>query len=203
MNNYSELDDAARDLLREMGNIGTGNAVTSLSQMMDCQVEISSPRFSIIRYQMLYEEIGRTDEMQTGILVEISGDLSGVFLFLLDETFTKVILDTLLGEKKRRLMVLDELETSSICEVGNIMCGSYIRALSQLLEIDIDVSVPDLCVDMGGAILSVPLSMILKVSEDILLIEDTFYIDGESFVGRILFFPELASLETVILKSRE
>lgn len=203
MNNYSELDDAARDLLREMGNIGTGNAVTSLSQMMDCQVEISSPRFSIIRYQMLYEEIGRTDEMQTGILVEISGDLGGVFLFLLDETFTKVILDTLLGEKERRLMDLDELESSSICEVGNIMCGSYIRALSQLLEIDIDVSVPDLCVDMGGAILSVPLSMILKVSEDILLIEDTFYIDGESFVGRILFFPELASLETVILKSRE
>ena len=56
---------------------------------------------------------------------------------------------------------------------------------------------------MGGAILSAPLSRIAQASDDILLIENTFYIDGESFIGRILFFPELEALETVVLKSRE
>ena len=58
------------------------------------------------------------------------------------------------------------MEESLICELGNIVCGSYIRALSQLLEIEIDVSVPSLCIDMGGAILSAPLSRIAQASDD-------------------------------------
>ena len=49
MKNYSDLDESARDLLREMGNIGTGNAVTSLAQMMGCQVDIRSPGVSIVK----------------------------------------------------------------------------------------------------------------------------------------------------------
>ena len=203
MKNYSDLDESARDLLREMGIIGTGNAVTSLAQMMGCQVDIRSPGVSIVKYQKLFDAIGHTEEVQTGILVEISGDISGIFLFLLDETFTEYVLNAILDSDIKGLGGLSEMEESLICELGNIVCGSYIRALSQLLEIEIDVSVPSLCIDMGGAILSAPLSRIAQASDDILLIENTFYIDGESFIGRILFFPELEALETVVLKSRE
>lgn len=134
--------------------------------------------------------------------MEISGDISGIFLFLLDETFTEYVLNAILDSDIKGLGGLSEMEESLICELGNIVCGSYIRALS-LLEIEIDVSVPSLCIDMGGAILSAPLSRIAQASDDILLIENTFYIDGESFIGRILFFPELEALETVVLKSRE
>ena len=136
-------------------------------------------------------------------MVQVAGKLKGTFLFLLSETFTQSILRAVLGGENRKLTDLDEMDRSLICELGNIMCGSYIRALSQLLDMDMDVTVPEMCIDMGGAILSVPLSRFLKVSEQILLIENKFRMGNQSFMGRILFLPEQESLEAMLSSVRE
>ncbi|POP32360.1 chemotaxis protein CheC [Lactonifactor longoviformis] len=203
MNNYRELDEYDKDILRELGNIGTGNAVTSLSQMMNHSLEIDTPSIKIIKYQEIAGILQREEEIQTGILVEVHGELQGIFLFLLDEDFTFSILNTILGEKARQLMNLDEIERSLICELGNIMCGSYIRALSQLLNLKIDVDVPNLCIDMGGAILNIPLSHFLVFSDELLMIENIFHMGSCSFKGHILFLPEMESLRAIIGTLRE
>lgn len=203
MNNYRELDEYDKDILRELGNIGTGNAVTSLSQMMNHSLEIDTPSIKIIKYQEIAGILQREEEIQTGILVEVHGELQGIFLFLLDEDFTFSILNTILGEKQRQLMNLDEIERSLICELGNIMCGSYIRALSQLLNLKIDVDVPNLCIDMGGAILNIPLSHFLVFSDELLMIENIFHMGSCSFKGHILFLPEMESLRAIIGTLRE
>lgn len=203
MNNYRELDEYDKDILRELGNIGTGNAVTSLSQMMNHSLEIDTPSIKIIKYQEIAGILQREEEIQTGILVEVHGELQGIFLFLLDEDFTFSILNTILGEKERQLMNLDEIERSLICELGNIMCGSYIRALSQLLNLKIDVDVPNLCIDMGGAILNIPLSHFLVFSDELLMIENIFHMGSCSFKGHILFLPEMESLRAIIGTLRE
>ncbi|BFL48235.1 chemotaxis protein CheC [Lactonifactor longoviformis] len=203
MNNYRELDEYDKDILRELGNIGTGNAVTSLSQMMNHSLEIDTPSIKIIKYQEIAGILQREEEIQTGILVEVHGELQGIFLFLLDEDFTFSILNTILGEKERQLMNLDEIERSLICELGNIMCSSYIRALSQLLNLKIDVDVPNLCIDMGGAILNIPLSHFLVFSDELLMIENIFHMGSCSFKGHILFLPEMESLRAIIGTLRE
>ena len=51
MNQYSDLDEISRDFLRELGNIGTGNAVTSLSHMLMEPVDIEVPGLQIMKYQ--------------------------------------------------------------------------------------------------------------------------------------------------------
>ena len=51
MVNYSELDDTAQDLLREIGNIGTGNAVTALSSMVGHSFNVELPQVRIINYR--------------------------------------------------------------------------------------------------------------------------------------------------------
>ncbi|MEE0421791.1 MAG: chemotaxis protein CheC [Lachnospiraceae bacterium] len=201
---YSELDEVSRDILKEFGNIGTGNAVTSLSQMMDCTMVINTPIFKIVKYQEIYNILEKAEELQAGILVEVVGELRGVFLFLLNDTFTEAVLNTLLEPKARSLTDLDRMEKSLISEMGNIMCGSYIRALSQLLDSEMDVSIPHLCIDMGGAILSVLFSKFLQMGDDIMLIENEFQMDeGQSFLGRILFLPEICSLDKVLQKAKE
>lgn len=198
MERYAGLDEHSVDILKELGNIGTGNAVTSLSQMMDHPLQVESPDLKIVSYREMAEAIAEVEELQTGIIVEIYGELKGMFLFLLSETFTKDILDILLEKKERDITELDDMEKSLICELGNIMCGSYIRALVQLLNMELDVSVPGMCVDMGGAILSVPVARFLKISDTILLINNTFRMDGKAFLGRILFLPEQESLEAML-----
>ena len=203
MRQFADLDEISRDILKEIGNIGTGNAVTALSQMLMHPVDIAVPDLKILKYQEVCSLLDSADELQTGIMVGVGGEMEGMFLFLLSETFTMMVLNKILGEEEREFLNPGEMERSLICELGNIMCGSYINALASVMDLKLEVSVPDVCIDMGGAILSVPLSRFLRVSDDILMIDNLFHLGGESFLGRILFIPEPASLDMMLRSLRE
>ena len=203
MRQFADLDEISRDILKEIGNIGTGNAVTALSQMLMHPVDIAVPDLKILKYQEVCSLLDSADELQTGIMVGVGGDMEGMFLFLLSETFTMMVLNKILGEDEREFLNPGEMERSLICELGNIMCGSYINALASVMDLKLEVSVPDVCIDMGGAILSVPLSRFLRVSDDILMIDNLFHLGGESFLGRILFIPEPDSLDMMLRSLRE
>lgn len=203
MRQFADLDEISRDILKERGNIGTGNAVTALSQMLMHPVDIAVPDLKILKYQEVCSLLDSADELQTGIMVGVGGDMEGMFLFLLSETFTMMVLNKILGEEEREFLNPGEMERSLICELGNIMCGSYINALASVMDLKLEVSVPDVCIDMGGAILSVPLSRFLRVSDDILMIDNLFHLGGESFLGRILFIPEPDSLDMMLRSLRE
>lgn len=201
--NYAELDNVAKDILKELGNIGTGNAVASLAIMMEHPFQVGVPKVRFVRYQDVFHELDIQEDLQAGILIQVFGELRGMFLFLMDEAFTRAVLDGMLEKKERNLTTLDEMELSVLNELGNIMCGSYIRALSQITGMETDVSVPDMCIDMGGAILGVPLSRHIRVSDDVLLIENIFRMEEASFVGRILFWPEKESMTAMLNRLRE
>ena len=203
MENYIELDHVAKDILKELGNIGTGNAVASLALMMEHPFQVGVPEVRFVRYQDVFRELDIHEDIQAGILIRVFGELEGMFLFLMDEAFTHAVLDRMLEEKVRDLTCLDEMDRSVLSELGNIMCGSYIRALSQVTGMETDVSVPDMCIDMGGAILGVPLSRHIQVSDDVLLIENVFRMGEASFVGRILFWPDRESMSAMLHKLRE
>lgn len=203
MRQFADLDEISRDILKEIGNIGTGNAVTALSQMLMHPVDIAVPDLKILKYQEVCSLLDSADELQTGIMVGVCGEMEGMFLFLLSETFTMMVLNKILGEEEREFLNPGEMERSLICELGNIMCGSYINALASVMDLKLEVSVPDVCIDMGGAILSVPLSRFLRVSDDILMIDNLFHLGGESFLGRILFIPEPDSLDMMLRSLRE
>ena len=203
MRQFADLDEISRDILKEIGNIGTGNAVTALSQMLMHPVDIAVPDLKIIKYQEVCSLLDSADELQTGIMVGVGGEMEGMFLFLLSETFTMMVLNKILGEEEREFLNPGEMERSLICELGNIMCGSYINALASVMDLKLEVSVPDVCIEMGGAILSVPLSRFLRVSDDILMIDNLFHLGGESFLGRILFIPEPDSLDMMLRSLRE
>ena len=203
MRQFADLDEISRDILKEIGNIGTGNAVTALSQMLMHPVDIAVPDLKILKYQEVCSLLDSADELQTGIMVGVGGEMEGMFLFLLSETFTMMVLNKILGEEEREFLNPGEMERSLICELGNIMCGSSINALASVMDLKLEVSVPDVCIDMGGAILSVPLSRFLRVSDDILMIDNLFHLGGESFLGRILFIPEPDSLDMMLRSLRE
>jgi len=64
-------------------------------------------------------------------------------------------------------------------------------------------SVPDLCIDMAGAILGVPLARYLKISDDVLMNENVFQMGEKEYAGHIIFWPELRSLRSILSILRE
>lgn len=195
---FSKMDEMSRDILMEVGNIGTGNAVTSLSTMTGYTFDVDLPNIRIVKYQDVPNLVGGVESLQTGVLLDISGELSGMFMFLLDENFSKSLVKVLLGEEPENLKQLDDMGRSAICEMGNVVCCSYINAISALTGMEIRVSVPDLCSDMAGAILSVPMIHFANIGEELLLIENRFCTEEYSFTSYVLFLPELDSLEKML-----
>lgn len=198
--NYDELSPIAIDCLKEIGNIGSGSAASALSEMLGKNVEMRVPDVKVLDYQRVIDEMGGPEKIITGILVNLDGDISGIIMFLLEDSFAKVVLNTFLGKEDVRVAELDETDISVIKEMGNIMAGSYLQALSKLTELTIDMSVPSMTVDMMGAIMSVPIITFAEIGDKVLYINDGFVIDGVDIKSNIILIPDMRSLDTLMKK---
>ena len=187
MNKYSDISESARDVLMEIGNIGTGNAVTALSSMINHRIEIERPNVKIMKFEEGPAMLGGPEEIKLGVLLELSGDLNGMFMFLISTKFAQTMLDKLLGTEVEDVRNLDDMSLSAV----------YINAMTAMMDLRVHVSVPDICIDMTGAILSVPMIHFARLSDELLLIEDKYHFDDQEVVSHILFLPEIHSLERI------
>lgn len=200
LKNYDELSPVAIDCLREIGNIGSGCAASSLSQMLGKNIEMHVPDVRVLDYQSVIDEMGGPEKVITGILVTLCGDISGMIMFLLEDTFAKVVLSTFLGKENVNVIQLDECDFSTIKEMGNIMAGSYLGAVSTLTGLTIDMSVPSMTVDMMGAIMNAPMIEFSEVGDKVLFINDGFVIDDVDIKSNIILIPTVESLDILMKK---
>ena len=198
LNNYNELNEIQLDALREIGNIGSGNAATALSSMLERSVNIAVPTIKVLDYNAVVETLGGPEQLLVGILFGISGDVTGMIMFLLHKEFAHMVLDSLVGSEFDGYTELDEMDQSTIQEVGNIMAASYVNAMAALTGLTIDISVPNMNVDMAGALLSVPAIYYANISDKIILIEDEFDHDREGAASHILLIPEVEGLQKIM-----
>ncbi len=200
LKNYDELSPVAIDCLREIGNIGSGSAASALSQMLGKPIEMRVPDVCVLEYQQIIDTMGGPEKIITGILVRLQGDIKGMMMFLLEDSFAQVVLSTFMSQEKIELTKLDDMQLSVITEMGNIMAGSYLRALATLTGLTIDMEIPSMTVDMLGAIMSVPITEFAQVGDKVLFINDGFSVDGVDIKSNIILIPEMDSLETLMKK---
>lgn len=199
MKNLDDLNDLQLDVLREIGNIGSGNAASALSTMLDRPVDISVPKVMILDYNEVTDSLGGPEELLVGLLLSLSGDVTGMIMFLLHKDFAHMMINTLTGMELENFGNLDEFSSSAIREVGNIMAASYVNAIASLTGLDINISPPDLCVDMVGAILSVPAIYFANIGNKIIFIQDEFdKKEDDKTSSHILMIPEMDSLAKIM-----
>lgn len=194
---YDDLNDVHIDVLREIGNIGSGNAASALSSMLTTPVNISVPIVRILDYEQVVNEMGGPEDMIVGLLLKIDGDVRGMIMFLLHQNFANAMVGALVGEQVS-VADMDEMGYSALQEVANIMAASYINAISAMTGLTINLSVPAMSVDMLGAILSVPAIHYANISDKIIFIQDEF--SGESLhaPNHILLIPDVDSLDKIM-----
>ena len=197
LHNYNDLNDLHIDALREIGNIGSGNAASSLAMMLAVQVDISVPTVRILDYEQVMEELGGPEQMIVGLLLCLDGDVNGMIMFLLHQNFANTLLASLIGEADVGGTV-DEMSYSALQEVANIMAASYVNAIADLTGFTINVSVPSMCVDMLGAILSVPAIHYANISDKMIFIEDKFHGKDLNAPNHILLIPDVESLDKIM-----
>ena len=128
--NY-ELNEMQFDALKEIGNIGSGHAASALSSMLDRPIDINVPQIDILDYTEVVENLGGPENVLAGILMSLTGDVSGMIMFLIHKPFVKILLSNLLGMEIEDNLDLDEMGQSAIKEVGNIIAASYVNAIGK------------------------------------------------------------------------
>lgn len=197
LKNIEELNGIQLDVLTELGNIGSGNAATSISNFMNKPININIPKVRILGFNEVAEYVGGPENITLGLLIKMSSDINGMILYLFNEDFIKNILDIFFGKEYTSFSELSELEISAVQEIGNIMAGSYVNALSSMTGMTIDISAPSVCIDMAGAILSVPSIEFAKIGNKVLFIDDSFGIgthQEQQLKSNMILIPEMDSL---------
>lgn len=198
--NLDDLNNLQIDVLRELGNIGAGNAATALAKILDKRIDMGMPKVKIMEFKEVNEILGGAETLIVGILLRVTGDLNANIMFLLEEQAAHIFVNILMGNQISKMSEFTEIELSALKEIGNIMAGSYVSALSTLTNLRMYPSVPDIAIDMAGAILSVPAIEFGKVGDTVLYIETEFAEGGTKVVGDFILVPDTESYD-ILLKA--
>lgn len=185
------------DVLKEIGNIGAGNAMTALSQMLQCKVDMRVPQVKLLDFKDVGAMMGGEEQIMMGVLLAIEGDITGSMMFLIEKNSAKHLINRLMMGMAQEGDEFSEMEFSAMKEVGNIITGAYLNSLSMMTNLKIFPSPPAVTVDMAGAILSVPAIEFGIYGDKILLIQSQFFDDVE-IDGYFILIPDLESYAKIL-----
>lgn len=191
------LDNIHLDVFKEVANIGAGNAATALSLMVDRPIDMNVPKLNIIDFSAVEDILGGAEKQVTGIYLEFYGDITGTVMFILDRISTTNLL-SLLFDNNDHNTDLNEMDLSALKEVGNILTGSFLTSLSKMTGLSVKYTVPDISVDMAGAILSVPLIVFGQQGDSALFIETNFLGGSKPISGHLFLIPNIDSYATIL-----
>lgn len=195
--NLDQIDSMQFDVLKEIGNIGAGNATTALSTMINGKVDMNVPNVALLEFKDLPDMVGGAENIVVGILITLEGEINGMMMFMMEQKSAYHLVNLLMG-KTTEDEAFTEMEYSALKEIGNIIAGAYLSSLSTLINIRIDASVPYMSIDMAGAILSVPAIEFGKVGDKALIIETQFSKDDSDVNGYFILIPTLESYSVIL-----
>jgi chemotaxis protein CheC len=199
MSNLSleDVNDMYFDVLKELGNIGAGNATSAIANMLGMKIDMNVPDIRLMEVSKLPMAIGAEEDTIVGIFLEVENDIEGSMMFLLDIPSARYLVNKLMMTDAPPEKPFDEMELSALKEIGNIIAGSYLSALSTLTGLSIAPSVPYIAVDMAASILSVPAIEFGQFGDNALLIQ-TCIASEVAINGYFILMPEQGSYEKIL-----
>lgn len=194
------LNASQLDALREVGNIGAGNAAKGLSELLKRRIQVHLPTAKLLDFEGVPDFLGGAEKGVAAVFFEITGMATGSILLLFPLKEALRLANLLLGRKHvySTTKILDEMAASALKELGNICSGCYLSALCEMTRIKIVHSVPGLATDMLGAVLDEALSQLALRVDKVLILETEFGVEGERVCGHFLFLPNPEGLQALL-----
>lgn len=202
---FESLTNFQLDTLKEVGNIGSGNAATALSQLLNKKIDMHVPSVRIVGYDEMMDLVGGPDELITAVFFRIEGEAPGNMFFVLSPKEANSFVQQLTGITDFSVTdnASDEMALSALQEIGNILAGSYLSALSDFIDILLQPSVPILTIDMAGAILTEGLFELSQVSDYAIVIDtiiDDHLDDNDPIKGHFFLLPDPVAFDKIFDK---
>ena len=200
LKSYEDMNLQELDVMKEISSIGTSHAATALSKLLQKEVRITIPEISILSYEETVDRIGHMEELVAATLVQMKNEVEGLMLFIFKMDLANAVLGKLLERHYQSFEELDEMDFSALEEIGNIIICSYVNAFTQLVGVEIDLSVPSSTINMLGGILTVPIAEYGYETDKLMYINAQFIMDGEKLSDGLLMLPDIKSLNSILEK---
>lgn len=203
MNFNEKITSFHLDVLKEIGNIGAAHAATALSNLLEKKIDMRVPDVKMVSFNEMMELVGGSENVVVGIYLRIEGDVEGSMFFILPIEQANRFIRRLIRDESFDFKTppYSELGLSAMQEMGNILSGSYLSALSDFTGLKIYPTVPGLSIDMFGAIISIGLIELSQISDTVIVINTSIYeeeiSDDELVKGHFFLLPEPESFETI------
>ena len=200
MGKFSSLEEVNSqylDVLKEIGNVGAGNATTAIANMLGLKIDMKVPSVKLLSFQEMGSAICPEEEVICGIFLGVTDDIEGSMMFLMRLESARYLVNILMMSPDNDSTEFNEMELSALKEIGNIIAGSYLNALATMTNLKIQPSVPHLAIDMAASILSVPAIMFGQYGDNCLMISTEFG-DDVKIDGHFILLPELDSYEKIL-----
>ena len=192
-----EVNNRYVDVLKEIGNVGAGNAMTAIASMLGIRIDMNVPKVELLEVSKLGSAICPEEEIIVGIFLEVQTDINGSMMFLMKMDSARFLVNKLMGRNTEDEKEFDEMDLSALKEIGNIIAASYLNALSVMTNLMITPSIPYIAVDMAASILSVPALSFGQFGDNALLIQTEFG-DDVMISGYFILMPEQDSYEKIL-----
>lgn len=201
---HPKINSMHLDILKEIGNIGAAHAATALSDLLKKKIEMRVPKVEMITFNEMMDLAGGPEKVVVGIFLRIEGDLEGSMFFILPIEQANRFIQHLIQDDQFDFQSNGSfIGMSAMQEMGNILSGSYLSALSDFLQLKMYPTVPGLSIDMFGAIISIGLIEISQVSDYVIVINTSISEEGlenTEMKGHFLLLPDPESF-IVIFKA--
>ena len=94
MVNYGSLNEIQLDAIKEIGNIGAGNACTALSVLLGTMVDMDVPNVHVLDFESTSEYLGGEENPILGIQIDVTDDLEGMMFHIVRKPFAERIINT-------------------------------------------------------------------------------------------------------------
>jgi len=192
------------DVFKEIGNIGAGHAASALASILDRRISMSVPEASVLPFSDIVEVLDGPETLVTGVLIDLSGDLNGYILLLLSMDDAMAMVAQALHEEERDTtdpdFALNELEKDTLLEIANILVGSFLSAITSFSGLGATPTVPQLAIDMLGAILSIAMIEYGKIGDSVLFLKTQFNDLAGDINGHFFLIPDYNSYK-ILLKA--
>jgi chemotaxis protein CheC len=197
---FPKLSPKQLDALKEISSIGAGNAATAFSQMLNRTVMMTVPSIHVVSIKEVPQYMGGPETLVAGVYTRLLGDVFGSVLLTFPRESAFSLTDILMGKKIGTTKILTGMGRSLLKETGMIVTGSFLTALSKMVNATIIPRVPNLTLDMVGAIIDFILIDLSQEVEFAIVIEIRFEEEQSHVSGHFFLLPNPASLK-IILKA--
>ena len=192
------------DAIREVGNIGTGNAATALSRLIGRMVDMDVPKAEMVPIYEVAAHYGSPETPVCAVLVRTEEEFSCSLIFMIDEDKSNMLADLIIPMD---LSGMDEemqlqMRNSALSEQGNIILGAFLNALSQITGWILPTTTPAVARDMLGSIMDLVASMFGMIGDYAMLVKTSLKIKDMDcdLSGNVVMIPDPGALEKLLSK---